>query len=76
MELRRARSDVRSVYRHGSVGQVVSGIVWLVAAALATWVSAGAGAAALFLGGVLIFPVTSVVLRALGGPGSLPRGTR
>jgi len=74
MEIGRAQADVRSVYRHGCVGQVVSGVVWLVAAALATWVSVGAGTVALFLGGVLIFPVTSAALRALGGPASLPRG--
>ncbi len=74
VEIGRAQSDVRSVYRHGSVGQVVSGTVWLVAAAIATWASVGAGSAALFLGGVLIFPVTSAVLRLRGGPGTLPRG--
>ena len=38
-----AQRDVREVYVGGFFGQLVSGIVWLVAAAMATWVSAGAG---------------------------------
>jgi hypothetical protein len=73
VEIARAQADVRRVYRSGSVGQVVSGVVWLVAAAVATRVSDGAGMASLFLGGVLIFPVTTAALRLLGGPAALPR---
>lgn len=62
------------MYRYGSVGQVVSGVVWLAAAALATWVSDGAGMAALFLGGATIFALTTLGLRLLGGPSALPKG--
>ena len=69
-----AQRDVREVYVGGFFGQLVSGIVWLVAAAMATWVSAGAGVGTLWLGGVLIFPLTTLCLRLSGRPTSLPAG--
>ncbi len=74
MEIGQAQADVRRVYRSGSVGQVASGLVWLAAAAAGTVLSVGAAAAVLFVGGAVIFPLTTVGLRLLGGPVSLPRG--
>ena len=69
-----AQRDVRRVYVGGFYGQVVSGVLWLLAAAVATWVSVGAGTAALWFGGMLIFPLTSLALRVAGGPASLGKG--
>lgn len=69
-----AQHDVRTVYHGGFYGQLVSGAVWLVAAAVGTWVSDGAAIAALWLGGVLIFPLTTLLLRLAGGPAALPAG--
>lgn len=69
-----AQRDVREVYVGGFFGQLVSGAVWLLAAAVGTWVSLDAAAVALWLGGMLIFPVTSACLRASGRPASLPSG--
>jgi hypothetical protein len=74
VEIAQAQADVRRVYRSGSVGQVASGVVWLVGGALATWVSDAAGMAALFLGGAAIFALTTLGLRLLGGPSALPKG--
>jgi hypothetical protein len=69
-----AQRDVRRVYAGGFYGQLVSGAVWLVAAAAATWLSPLAAVGALFFGGVLIFPLTTLVIRLSGRPSSLPAG--
>lgn len=74
MTIEQAQQDVRRVFRAGVVGQCVSAVLWTVAAALATWVGRGPAVAALALGGALIFPVTRLVLAALGGPSGLPAG--
>ncbi|QBB72329.1 hypothetical protein ELE36_19230 [Pseudolysobacter antarcticus] len=67
-----AQREVRSVYMLGSVGQVVSGLVWAVSAALTTWYSTSSGILAMLLGGFFIYPATQLVLRATGSPASLP----
>ena len=74
MSIVEAQRDVRRVYAGGFYGQLVSAVVWLSAAAVATWVSAGVAVAVLFLGGVLIFPLTWLIIRLTGGPASLPVG--
>lgn len=74
MQIADAQRDVREVYAGGAPGQLVSAVLWLAAATLATVVSPTAGIVALLLGGVAILPVTMLVLRLGGGPSSLPRG--
>jgi hypothetical protein len=37
MDLRAAQKEMRDVFLNGSVGQLVSGVIWLAAAALGTW---------------------------------------
>lgn len=74
MTIAEAQRDVRRVYAGGFYGQLVSGVVWLVAAAMATWVSPPVSVATLFLGGVLIFPLTTLALRLAGRTVSLPAG--
>jgi len=69
-----AQRDVREVYVGGFFGQLVSGVVWLIAAAVGTWSSPGAAMLALWLGGCLIFPLTTLALRLSGGPAALPKG--
>ncbi|MGO4784756.1 DUF7010 family protein [Cryobacterium sp. W22_MBD10_FK3] len=74
VHINEGQADIRRVYRGGLAGQLVSGVLWLVAAAVATWGSPDAAIATLFLGGMLIFPLTSLVLRLGGGPAGLPKG--
>lgn len=69
-----AQADVRRVHRGGSMGPLVSGLVWAVSSALFTWVSVGSAMWALFLGGALIFPLSSLLLTLRGGPIGLPGG--
>ena len=74
MSIAEAQRDVRRVYAGGFYGQLVSGAVWLVAAAAATWFAPPAAVATLFFGGMLIFPLTTLVIRLSGRPSSLPAG--
>lgn len=71
MLVREAQNEVRTVFAGGAVGQAVSGLLWLVSVLLATLVSERAAIIALVLGGVFIYPLTSVTLKLLTGRGSL-----
>ena len=56
MKLEEAQHEFRSVFMGGAVGQFVTGLIWLLSAALAAWVGRDASIIALFVGGALIFP--------------------
>jgi hypothetical protein len=70
MTIENAQLEMRSVYLGGAVGQMVSGIVWLISATLGTFVSSQAGLISLFLGGMIIFPLTQLALKLSGRPAS------
>ncbi|MGO1266136.1 MAG: DUF7010 family protein [Microbacterium gubbeenense] len=74
MEVRQAQDDVRRVYRGGFAGPLVSALIW--AAASATYQSGSpvTTMTVLFFGGMLIFPLSSLVLKVMGGPSFLPKG--
>lgn len=71
MTLNECQSEMRTAFLGGFAGQLVSGLIWLAAAALATWLSPVAGMAALFFGSMGIFPLTQGVLRLMGLPGKV-----
>jgi hypothetical protein len=71
MRIADAQREVRLVYRGGSVGQLVSGLVWLASAAVASHGTARAAIVVLVAGGFFIFPLTTLGLRLLGGPWKL-----
>jgi hypothetical protein len=73
MEVQTAQREVRTVFLGGSIGQAVSGLIWLVSAALGTWVGPTAGIISLALGGAFIFPLTQLTLRLMGRQASLRR---
>ena len=62
MEIEDAQREVRSVYIGGFWGQLVSAVIWLVSAALGTWVTPKASIVALILAGFFIFPLTQLLL--------------
>jgi hypothetical protein len=72
MLVREAQRQMRAAYLGGFAGQLVSGALWLSSAALATWGSRRAAFLMLVVGGVLIYPLTRLVLRAMGRPGGAP----
>ena len=74
MDIKSAQQDVQTTFVRGSVGQTVSGLIWLVSAALGTWVGERYAILTLVLVGMFIFPLTQLSLRLLGRSGGLPKG--
>jgi len=66
MEIEDAQREVRSVYIGGFWGQLVSAVIWLVSAALGTWVTPKASILAVVIAGFFIFPLTQMLLRLSG----------
>jgi Family of unknown function (DUF7010) len=63
MDVQDAQREMRSVYMGGFWGQLVSSVIWLVSAALGTWVSPRASILTVVIGGFFIFPLTQMLLR-------------
>lgn len=72
--MEQAQADVRGVYRGGFSGSVVSALLWFAAAAVDQWGSHGLAMAVLFFGGMLIFPLSTLLLKMMGGAAMLPKG--
>src|SRR5215467_7895811 len=66
-----AQREVRTVFAGGFWGQLVSAIIWLASAALATWVSPKAGIWTAVTVGFFIYPLTLLLIRLSGGRASL-----
>jgi hypothetical protein len=73
MTIAQAQADVRRAYRGGYSGPLVSAFIWAAANSAYFLVSPGAAMAALFFGGMLIFPISALILRSTRS-GSLPKG--
>ena len=71
MQIADAQREVRTRYLGGFYGQLVSGLLWLLSAALAVWVSPRAAITALVVGGFFIFPATEMLVRASGREAAL-----
>jgi hypothetical protein len=67
MQITDAQRENRVRFRGGFYGQLVSGVLWLVSAALATWSTPKAAIVFIVLGGFFIFPVTELLVRVGGG---------
>jgi hypothetical protein len=74
MQIVQAQRDVRATFMGGFAGQLVSAAVWGVSAAACTWHSLRLGEGVLLLGGFFIFPLTQLLLRAMGHAYALPKG--
>ena len=73
-DLSRAQADMRFAYCSGAAGMFVSAVAWLCAAiATAQWAPAKA-VWVLFVGGMLIHPVSVVIAKLLGRPGNHAKG--
>jgi hypothetical protein len=66
-----AQREVRLTFMGGFPGQVVSGTIWLVSAALSVWSTPRNAILVLAAGGAFIFPLTQLLLRAIGRRASL-----
>ncbi|HVF37921.1 MAG TPA: hypothetical protein VNA29_08290 [Sphingomicrobium sp.] len=65
MTVTEAQHDLRRAYRGAGPGVMISGLVWLVAGLVTQSKGISTGFIALFLGGMLIFPMSKLVLRLL-----------
>lgn len=74
MDVFQAQADVRRVYQGGFSGPLVSSLIWYAASAVFQWGPQPVAMAVLFFGGMLIFPLSTLVLKILGGPVALPKG--
>jgi hypothetical protein len=71
MHVKDAQYEVRTVFVGGFWGQLVSSVIWLISAALGTWVTPRAAILEIVFAGFFIFPITQLLLRLAGGPSSL-----
>lgn len=71
MSLLDSQREMRSAFLGGFAGQLVSGVIWLIASALSLLLKPTAGMAALFFGSMGIFPLTQLIVRLMGRPGKV-----
>ncbi|HEY6465431.1 MAG TPA: hypothetical protein VIY69_05525 [Candidatus Acidoferrales bacterium] len=74
MDIRGAQREMRSVYIGGFAGHLVLSAIWLVSAALGTWVTPKASILAIVIGGFFSFPLTQMMLRLSGCRAAVGRG--
>ncbi len=67
------QADMRRAYLFGAPGMAVSGVVWIVAAAVVLTVGLAAGIWTLLFGGMAIFPLSVLLCRAAGRSGKHDR---
>lgn len=65
MTIDQSQADMRSAYFGGATGVLVSGLVWLLAGAMALQYSNTASMLTLFVGGMFIFPLSIVLSKVL-----------
>ena len=71
MSISESQREMRSAFLGGFAGQLISGVIWLIAAALGMFCKPSVGMAALFFGSMGIFPLTQLVVRLMGRPGKV-----
>ena len=74
MTIQEAQRESREIYLGGGPGQLVCAAIWLASAAAATWSTPRLAILVLVIGGMFIFPLTQLSLRAMGRPASLSPG--
>ena len=73
MDIEDAQRELRSVFIGGFWGQLVASVIWLVSAALGTFVTPKASILTVVIGGCFIFPLTQMLLCLSGRCASLSR---
>lgn len=69
-----AQREIRHAYLGGFMGQLVSGVLWLATAVMATWGSPRSAIILVVIGGMLIFPLTRLGLAAIRHPVTITPG--
>lgn len=73
MEIATAQSQLRKAYLRGGPGAMVSGLVWLASGITASYSSLSYGFAVLFFGGMLIFPIATLIVRVIFHRDNVPK---
>lgn len=71
MLIRDAQRDVREAHLSGAPGKLISGVLWLAVAALASLGFVRQAMVGLFVGGLFIFPIAQALTKLLGGSAKL-----
>jgi hypothetical protein len=71
MDIADAQREMRTRFVGGFYAQLVSGVLWLMSASLATWSTPRAAITTLVVGGFFIFPLTELLIRVAGRKGPL-----
>ena len=74
MDVLDAQREMRAAFLGGFAGQLVSGLIWLAAALAGALAGPRWGMIVLFFGCTMIFPLTQLVLRAMGRPARVSPG--
>ncbi|MBF7072306.1 hypothetical protein ISG33_02670 [Glaciecola sp. MH2013] len=69
MDFTQSQQDMNASYVGGATGVLASGLIWLCAAIIAMTVTEKASMAALFVGGMFIFPLSIVFSKLLSASG-------
>ena len=72
--LARAQTDMCKGYANGSIGIIVSGLIWLISAAVAYQYSANTAVWSFLIGGMFIHPVSVLLCKMIGLSGSHTKG--
>jgi len=70
--LRAAQSTMRQNYINGGPGVLISGVAWITAAIATHIAGSQIGMLTLFIGGMLIVPISGMIEKALKGDVSVP----
>lgn len=73
MHIADAQREIRTHFIGGFYGQLVSGVLWLASASIATWSTPRAAITTLVVGGFFIFPFTTLLIRLSGARPALGR---
>lgn len=68
--LQKAQEDMRNGYGYGSIGALVSGSVWITAGLVVNYYSSQDGIWTLIIGGMLIFPLSTLIEKLIGIKGA------
>ena len=69
MDLLIAQKDIRTSYLEGGPGVLVSGLIWLMTGLIAYWGNTQVALMVFFFGGMLIFPISVLLVKGLGREG-------
>lgn len=72
--IKQAQTDMCQAHANGSIGIIVSGIMWLLSATISYYYSASQAVWTLLIGGMFIYPVGVLVSKLIGLSGAHKKG--